>query len=373
MSVSCSVPHRTCLLLLVASVTCLPAVLSAQGTAKASDDSLRDEVAAVLTPDLFAVPDAPAFELLPNKPSEVTHLAEPTDFSAHIDAWHNGDQLVAGVALDARPFVNNGGSLSDYQNSNGRRMLFRTILSAGTAKAVTGPTNVLAALGLRVPIFDGGDPRADSSEQSRLATAYNKAKELVGEPAFPVSPVSPDTKRRTDSMANVILDSLRAAYAAKHWNAVRFVIGLAGSALVQSAALTPDSVTTQAGGAWAALAFPLGQVGGPLQVTIAGKESWSRPDTVGGETRRASAGVSLLAHLGNAFALSAEYSYVSSVHRQAPQANDQWSHLALLSEWYIASIKGWLGVSYGGDSGRAANHANQFGLHYAIYHDRILK
>jgi hypothetical protein len=41
----------------------------------------------------------------------------------------------------------------------------------------------------------------------------------------------------------------------------------------------------------------------------------------------------------------------------------------VLVEWSVPALKGWLGVSYGGDSGRRDGKGDKFGLHYAFYPD----
>ena len=97
----------------------------AQSTEQSDEEKKRERVASVLQPGYFGVPSSPAFELLPDKPSEVTHLLTPRDFQSKAMAWQENGKLLVGVAVDTRPFVASAGDLTSYARSWRRRVAFR--------------------------------------------------------------------------------------------------------------------------------------------------------------------------------------------------------------------------------------------------------
>ena len=105
----------------------------------------------------YGVPDSPAFELLPDKPDQVTHASTPNDFQGGLVSWLDGSRVRVGVAADTRPFVRAAGSPGKYRASWIRQAAFRAVFGAGTAAATSGSKDVVVAAGVRIPLVDCGD------------------------------------------------------------------------------------------------------------------------------------------------------------------------------------------------------------------------
>ena len=314
----------------------------------------------------YGVPESPAFELLPDRPSEVVHVVTPKDFKSAFSSWHDGSKLRVGAALDARPLVRQGGTLDQYQRSWWRQAAFRSVLSAGSAMAVEGSSDVVVAAGLRIPLIDRGDPRADAALVERLAQAYVRALEALGPPPFDATL---ETFIARSAQASAALDTIREDYRKTHWNALKLEIGVAGSVQASSGRLARDSIQLGRVGVWGAVAVPMLRTG---QVTVAGKTVWPHSEVPTDESNRSTVGGRLRLFPTEQLSLSAEYSRVWSNH-DAVAPNERWNHFALAAEWYVPELKGWLGFAYGGDTDRPAGRTDQLSLNYAIYRQRLLE
>ena len=117
----------------------------------------------------LAVPDSPAFTVLGLTPEEV---ARPTSARKLATSLLNGVDrngiLQTGVALDALPYLALAGhllTLDDYRTPSKYvlRFLARTQVSAATAKAAdVNDKAVRVGFGVRMTVFDRGDPRTDA-------------------------------------------------------------------------------------------------------------------------------------------------------------------------------------------------------------------
>ncbi len=346
------------------ALVALPAVVLGQSP---TDSAKRTALAGLLAPVYYGIPTSPAFALLPNQPTEVTNIVTPKDFQSNFRAFHDGLKLRAGVAIDTRPFVASVGDLDDYNSSWVKRAMFRTILSAGTATAVDGTSDVIAAAGVRIPLIDNGDARGDPAFLESLSRAYNQALTAQGPPPFPPNR---DTLAARGARASAALAPLRNAYAASHWNALKFDLGFAGSLRAKGAQARRDSVQQNRAGMWTAMTLPVSTFG---QVTVAGNAIWSRADSLNGETSRQVAGARAVLFASARLNASAEVAAVWSKHGNASNLNERWTHVGGIVEWYVPELGGWVGAGYGGDSSRRTNPGDRFAVHYAIYRDRVLK
>ena len=349
--------------LLALLLACAPP-LAARPAAAGSDPAA---LAAMAQDANVGVPGSPAFELLPEQPSEVVNAATPKDLAARLRTWSSGGRLWAGMALDARPLVQASGSMTRYRSSWLRRMALRTVLSAGTAVPTEGSRDVLFALGVRLPLVDRGDPRCDSSYQERMARAWDAAASAAGPPAFGAS--AADLAQRAES-ASVALDSLRQAFTGGHWNALKLDVGFAGSGTAREGRLNPDALMRNRGGVWAAAALPVGHV---AELTVSGKAIWARTDSSTQESGRQAAGARLRVFPAQVLGLSLEAARVWSRCRGDAALNDSWTHLAGVLEWYIPELKSWVGVGYGGDLARNGNPGTRLEFHYAISKTRVMR
>ncbi|HEU5170712.1 MAG TPA: hypothetical protein VFU46_09245, partial [Gemmatimonadales bacterium] len=324
----------------------LPLLATPAVAAQGPDSLRRAAISRLIAGIEYGLPDAPAFELLPDRPSEVVHVVTPKDFKSALSAWHDGSRLRVGAALDARPLVRSGGSLAEYQRSWLRQAAFRTVFSAGTAAAVQGSTDVVVAGGLRIPLVDRGDPRADAAFNQRIALAYNAALDSLGPPPFLATF---DTFVARSAIASAALQPLRDAYRRDHWNALKLELGVAGSIQASSGSISRDSIQADRIGLWGAVAVPIVRVG---QLTIAGKAAWLRSDSVIAESSRRTLGARLRLFPSERLSLSGEVARIWSDHGDASALDDRWNHLAVVVEWYVPELGGWVGVAYGGDADR---------------------
>ncbi|HEY7637179.1 MAG TPA: hypothetical protein VH763_16630 [Gemmatimonadales bacterium] len=357
---------RTC------AVACLLSLLGALPATKSwaqSDQEKvkREAIGKLISAVDYGVPESPAFELLPEQPSEVTNVITPKDFKSALSAWHDGSKLRTGLALDSRPLVKSGRSLKEYQSSWWRQAAFRTVLSAGTSAAMQGSTDVVFAGGIRIPLIDKGDPRADAKYNERLATLYDSALAKLGPPPLR-APF--DTFVARAAKASVALEPVREEFRRSHWNALKLELGLAASLQASSGIVRRDSIQADRAGLWGALAVPVVRVG---QLTIAGKTAWTRSDTSIAETNRSLLGARLRLYPSEQLSFSAEFARVWSDHSRDTSRNDRWNHLGAVFEWYVPELKGWLGLGYGGDTKRRDDTGDKLSLSYAIYHQRLLE
>jgi hypothetical protein len=355
-----------------------PAAAGGQGATQAAEraaDEKRSAIAGLIQPSHFGVPTSPAFALLPEQPEEVPHIVTPGDFQGVLKTWFDGNKLKTGAAFDARPFVRSAGDLLTYARDWRRAALFRTVLSAGTSIAQQGSDNVLVAVGIRIPLIDLGDPRADLAHQDSMAEVY--AARLGGrgpQPAFeqgqqPALEMTDSVRLARARAASAAVDSLRRRYAAENWNALKLDLGLAGSVRTLGDESRADSLQGRQGGVWSALSLPLERFG---QLTFSGKVVWSRADTATDQTGSYTAGARARLFASDRFAFSAEAASVWGRYDDA-ELDDRWTHLGVAAEWYVPELKGWIGAGYGGDTGRRDAPDARFSLRYAFYRDRILQ
>ena len=129
-----------------------------------ADKSLKVADAALDLP----VPDSAAYTALGIGPGLVENPSSPRAFSGSllqgVDA--NGNYQI-GVSIDAAPallYHDQSVDLREYQSDVARRLLDRTMLSLAVAKGESeADKNTRIALGLRVTLWDAGDPRMDKN------------------------------------------------------------------------------------------------------------------------------------------------------------------------------------------------------------------
>jgi hypothetical protein len=312
----------------------------------------------------YGVPASPAFELLPDKPSQVTHITTPKDIQARLSQWYDGAHINSGAAADGRPFAGLAGSLRSYQRNRLEQIAWRTVLSAGTVRK--GASDVLAAIGLRVPVVDEGDPRAKPGYVDSLEGAYLAALDRMGPPPFDATPAQ--LRERADS-ASKATGRFRQDHLKAWWNALRVDVGSAVSVMARSGTTSRDSLRFDRAGLWVAASAPLGRA---IAVTAAAKLSWANApqDTI--EAARHLVGASLRWFPAEWFAATVEGALNWSRY-QADTLNNSWTHMAVGIEVRLPVVPGWFEFGYGGDAGRRGTRDPAFVLRYAIYQDRRMQ
>jgi len=319
----------------------------------------------------FGIPSSPAFALLPGQTSEVEHLVTPHDFQSAIATWVRDGKLHAGAALDFRPF-STAGTLREYQRHPGRQIRWRTVLSAGTAQVADGSADVLVSAGLRIPVIDRSDPRADPAVVRRLENAWQAALLAQGPPGLNPSPEK--LQQRADSAARLI-QPVRDSIAAASWNRLKWDLGVGVAARAHGGVFRQDSLVGDRGGFWTALAVPVGQA---VQASGTARLTLANADSAGAERLRGVVGGRLRVFPRGALALSAEAAQVFARYRDRRDEDENWTHVGVQLEFsstFLARFirSGWIGVSYGGDLERTGGRSPQLSFQYAFYQNRVLK
>jgi hypothetical protein len=339
--------------------------------------AFSQEVSEVINNSYFGVPSSPAFEFLPDKASEVTHVLTGKDIGASIPTVFDGNSLKPGFAIDMRPGSYAVGSLEQYRQNRFKRVLWRLVLSLGSS-GIEDSKDTYLAVGLRVPIIDLGDARIYSNYLDDLETATINA--LEDQPSWPDDP-----KKLIDEMefkTTQAQKEIRDKFIEDHWNAMRVEIGLANMFRLKNSKLKSDSINQDRIGLWVAGNFPLGN---KASIIISGKNSWinttgnSESTTISKdslETSRSSLGARLRFFFSFSkvvFALSGEYAFINSAYENMNSLNENWHHLGLLLEIPVLKLNSFIGIAYGGDTGRREDVDSKFEVKYSIYADKLIK
>lgn len=229
---------RTLQLLTVVAVISLATCALAQAAppSTAADLAKKD---VLNTGDLdFSVPESPAFTALGVTPQTVTR---PTNLRSLATSLLNGvDQngnFQTGFALDTAPYMlywGNKLTLRKYLASSWKRFVSRATVSIATTKGTTdADKSSRLATGLRLTIFDRGDPRADKEFVKEITTALNEVRDANKE----VSPTASDDEKAKHvkdlqqalQKATKVIADQRTKKLKTLWNASSMVIGAAPS------------------------------------------------------------------------------------------------------------------------------------------------
>jgi hypothetical protein len=365
------VKARLTLVLLLGITSAVAGAQDSSSTKRPASPSLtnpgRREAVEALFLD-FGVPSSPAFELLPDKPSEVTHVTTPKDLQANARTFFTGTELRTGMAVDVRPLSGMAQSLREYRKDPGKQLAWRTVLSFGTSARSTGSSDVVLALGLRLPVLDRGDPRADSAYISRLESAYRAALEKQEQPGLE-DEGSDSLFQERANRASAAIQAVRDSFRLENWNALRLDLGVGGSLLATGGALQRDKVSSDRAGAWVALALPIWSI---AEGTISGKGLWANADSSTQEAQRYLLGSRIRIFPVNWISFSVEGARVWSRYDTAT-LNESWNHFGAGVDVKLPLQAGWLSVAYGGDTSRRDDPDAMFSVEYAVFKERRMK
>lgn len=322
----------------------------------------------------YSVPTSPAFELLPNKPSEVTNMVTPRDILATIPTFVNKGKVKTGIAADIRPFSYFVGSLDNYQKRTGLRALWRTVISIGTAPDPNQNNDSFLSAGIRTTLIDLGDPRANRSYTDSLAKVYHKALVRQGPP--PLDMTTAQQKARHE-IASAAADSLRIAFNADSWNRFRVDAGYAYMARAVNSSYRSDSLRGDRWGIWLSFGGRIGRKGTwfrdkiQLNGTLKGSRVIHLP-TEEDEKKRYVTGARIRFFVNQKMALSLEGAQIWSKYK-TKNLNESWSHFAAIAEINIPAVGGWLTFAYGGDTAHRTAADSKFSFSYAVATNRIIK
>ena len=229
-----------------------------------------------------------AFTVLAVKPTP-EEVARPTTARRLATSLLNGVDrngvLQTGVAIDTVPYLALAGqlvTLDDYRKRSNYalRFLARTHVSVGTAKASDVNDKAMRIdLGVRMTLFDRGDPRTDAV----LDRCFDERPGLPNEPRF-VTPPPPDRPEEIEewtrdvergrralqqfeaeidsyvTRVNAFVADCREEARKRNWNASKFIVAVAPTWSSQTG--SADDLGRSGSGAWATLAYGFEQVPG---------------------------------------------------------------------------------------------------------------
>lgn len=241
----------------------------------------------------FALPDAPAFTLLDENPSDILRPSSVKEFalalSSFIDTATGGLDIPQAFAVEFSPGLLIGGndlSLSDYRKNP---WLYRLRLSAGTRRLNGSAAPSEIAIGIRTSFIDESDLRTDDVLLSKVTAISNQilqvASASIGRPptdgsgadVITFDQLTPQGQAQVDSLNTALQNAIDAAQnaAAEQWNGR--ALDLAVGALFSS----PDSLTkglrTSEVAAWLTWAEGFGSWG---QLLLGGKAGMTRGGAV---------------------------------------------------------------------------------------------
>ncbi len=209
----------------------------------------------------LAVPESPAFTVLGVNPETVTRPTTPREFATSIlNGVDQNGNFQTGLALDFVPFLTFFGdqtSLSSYRTNRMERFLARTQLSFATTKGTTDEDKATRlALGLRLTLWDKGDPRLDRLLDTCYAGAVNDPR--LTSAALRTFPGETDEQRsirekKRNEVLGEVVKVCNDLGRKRNWNASGWIVGLAPS-WISKTGKTSD-FSWNGGGFWTSLAY----------------------------------------------------------------------------------------------------------------------
>ncbi len=207
----------------------------------------------------LTVPESPAFTVLGVNPETVTRPTTAREFATSLlNGVDQNGNFQSGLALDFVPYLTFFGgqtSLSSYRQNRMERLLARTQLSFATTKGVTEEDKATRlALGLRMTLWDKGDPRLDrlldKCYQDVLAgPTFSGPGTVPGESDAAKAERLSKRKQLLADMTKGCDDSARK----RNWNASGWIVGFAPSWISKTG--ETKNFAWNGGGFWTSLAY----------------------------------------------------------------------------------------------------------------------
>jgi hypothetical protein len=227
----------------------------------------------------FAIPDAPAFELLQ---VDASNILRPTTVRALTAGLSNlfeeeggGLQIPNAFAIEAAPFLLAQGPRLTLDAYRENRILYRTRLSAGAKRS--GSTGALTgvALGLRMTLSDAADLRTDTVFLKGVTALTDSMNALRVRAIIAGGPNAQLTKAQQDSLTAM---SGTIANFVKIWEQTRWnedVFDVAAGLMAASADSLGNDLKMGALAAWGTWGVALQDWG---QMLVGGRASYGRDD-----------------------------------------------------------------------------------------------
>lgn len=224
----------------------------------------------------FAVPDAPAFDILDIDPSKVLRPSSVQELGVALSNFADEDYSLSiprSFALELAPYLLARGrtlTLADYQRSRFLRPLYTLRLSVGTNRTADSARTQLG-FGVRVNLLDRADPRMDrrlvaaltanAREINRIYSRVLTTRPLADTTTVRLKPqvLSTDAARADVERLQKRSRELRERYADENWN--EWVLNVAYALRVSAADSLGHDPRTDAHSFWATLGVPVSSFG----------------------------------------------------------------------------------------------------------------
>jgi hypothetical protein len=225
----------------------------------------------------LSVPESPAFTVLGLTPDTVVRPSSPRQFAtALLSGVDRNGNFQTGTAIDTVPYLLLAGNqltLGQYQSSYKLRLASRTQFSFATTKGASEEDkSVRLSLGLRMTLWDNGDPHFDKKlmecfdDASRAYLAATKTPDVLQVEDLPSTATAAekdDSRRqwkafeRNEIEANPIRlessEKCRAESRKRNWNRSSWIVAYAPSWI--SPAGETKNFQWNGGGIWTSLAY----------------------------------------------------------------------------------------------------------------------
>jgi len=304
------------------------------------------------------VPESPAFTVLGLNPQAVERPASSRAFAMSLlNGVDPRGVLQVGLAVDARPGLLLAGrrlTLQDYRRSFWKRLLANAQLSLATAQAASPDRGIRAALGVRLPLWDEGDPRRNAE----LDACFDAAIGLL--PSWNPLTAGPAAVEQASRAAAEAARRCREEKALRKWNAGALTVGAAPAWITPSG--RAGDLRGDGGAVWSSVAVGVGRSG-----QLVGHLRYRADERVDPDEPAAGRLDSFLA--GTIFRLgsptlvaSAEALYVNArLERGRRRERDASYRLGVGVERRLDRNL-WLSVSVGAEGGRAGGEGRGFVL-----------
>jgi hypothetical protein len=206
----------------------------------------------------LTVPESPAFTVLGVTPETVTRPTTAREFATSLlNGVDQRGNFQTGLAMDFVPFLTFFGdqtSLFSYKNSRMERFLARTQLSFGTTKGVTEEDRATRlALGLRLTLWDKGDPRLDDVLEKCYQTTLAA---LTLSPGTHPGEGDAEKAERLAKRKQLLADLTKGCdddARKRNWNASGWIVGAAPSWISKTG--ETKNFVWNGGGFWTSVAY----------------------------------------------------------------------------------------------------------------------
>lgn len=211
---------------------------------------------------LYTIPESPAFTFFNIAPAKITKPTTTRDFvTSLVNAIDESGRVRQGLALEVEGsrILGKQPSLAQYQQRGMATIIARSQFSLATVRAAGDTTSTDLSYGLRIPLFDAGDPMADPAFTTGLVDAFRKCAKV--KPPLPNRSVANITDTAAKAAVSAVLEARSReqdstavteqkkcageglkengeAYAKSHWNSANISVAYAGGHRIVSSVAT---------------------------------------------------------------------------------------------------------------------------------------